>query len=151
MTETTKPASVALCRIREMLSRSISTDGEHAQIAFALNGSDDKLVIEFNVHSLGQLQSIVAELRRQAKRRDLSGGQVMRQMPKSFSVGHSDDMRGHVAIMFDENTLDEQIFMLRDQDAAKLANAIAKDVRERGGPSRSGIFMPNGGFIPVKQ
>lgn len=144
---TTPPVEIISARITKMLTRSISTDGQGAQMVFEIAGKPDKLVLEIPVSGLAPLQSLVAEMRRQADRRNLKTGMMIRQQPQSFMVGHSDEQRGFTAIMFNEKTVDEQIFMLRDADAVKLAQAIMRDVASRGGPRHQGIIMPNGKIL----
>lgn len=141
------PDQVIAARAVSMLARSISTDGAAAQIVFGLAGMPDKLVLEFPVIALASMQSLIGAMKREAERRNLKTGMVFRNEPKSYSVGHSDEQRGFTALMFNEKTVEEQIFMLRDEDAVKLAEALLKDVRSRGGPRAHGLILPNGKVI----
>lgn len=151
MTETInghQPKSVNVARIRKLMARSISTDGESAQIVFEVNEDGENLVLEMPVAAMAPLQSLLAEMRRHAARKGLGTGQVFRTTPKTYGVGHSDDMRGFTALMFDEKTVNEQILMLADADAMRLAQSIIQNVQARGGPRREGLILPNKTFIP---
>ena len=130
-------------RVKKLLSRSISMDGTYAQIVFEVDGArlETTLVLTIAVQGLAALQSLTSEMRRESERRNLKTGMGFRQTPKTYTVGHSDEHRGHIAIWLDEGTMDEQIFMFRDEDAIKVAMSIIEDIRKRGGVKPS-IIQP---------
>lgn len=151
MTSEQQAEQIPAAHITEFLSHSVSTDGSTAMLVFRI-ADGSKFAITVPTVALGRMLTLVQKTRDAAQRQNLGVGM---QRPQTFAVGHSDQMRGMVAITFDEKTADEATFILADQSGLDLAGAIERNVfmrmpmedRRRHLTRRSPIIPPRGGKL----
>lgn len=109
---------------------SISTDGTRGMLVFTIEDGS-RFAVTVDVGGIAAVQSMVADLARQARSRQLGIGNVPLRYPKEFAVGSAPEIRNHVAVRFDPDGEIEEMFMLPDTMAQALAAMIEKNVLSR--------------------
>jgi hypothetical protein len=128
------------------VATSISTDGTTALLVFtAATGGEFRLSLP--TEALSALRTMCGDLARQARLREVGAGYVAPRHPAAYSIGHSDQMRGMVAILLDPDTPDEAVYVFKDDVALNFAAAIRQDVLARTPPTERGKLM-NGIAMP---
>lgn len=125
---------------------SISTDGTTAMLEFTMPDGG-RVGLTLPIAGLAGLRTMCNDLVAAARKRDVGAGNVAPRFPNSFSVGHSDQIRGAVMMMFDQDTPQELVVAMRDQPAADFADAIRTDIAGRSGgalrrPANGRIIIP---------
>lgn len=116
--------------IAEVIGRSISEDGTTAMIT-ARTSTGETIGIAMPATNVRTFRAVASALVESVDRRGLSHGHVLLKRPQFFEVGHSDEMRGMVALQFDPRTADEQAFLLSNQNGLELAKAVRADILPR--------------------
>jgi len=111
------------------VSQSLSTDGSSAMLMF--QSENGPVAITVPVDQLRAFRAMFNDVIDKATAVHAEPGNISFKRPKGFSVGHSDQMRGFVAVTFDPNSAEESLFILADHDGLKLAEAIRNDVLGR--------------------
>lgn len=127
------PVQVRTIHVLNGTGISISTDGTTAMLQFD-TPDGDPVAITFAIAGAVNLRSMVNEVVDMARRRDIRAGNVAPKYPDTTSVGHSDQIRGHVAVMFDPDTAIAAVYMVKDAVALEVAKAITDDVLSRATP-----------------
>lgn len=125
-----EPRRVPTVRVVCGTGISISEDGTEAALEFELPDGD-KFMLALPVERIASLGSMAAALATEARKRGIAPGNVAPRYPQSFSVGHTDRIRGAVALIFEPEMPNEEVFVLRDQSALQLIEAVEKDIKGR--------------------
>lgn len=133
MTTSEQPAGVIPgVNILEAKSTRISADGKTAMVVFRIseNGGID-FAVTIPVSGLGELASMIQDLRRQSVAAGIDPGATKLRKPRSFAIGNSPTHRGHVFVTFDEQTPHEETYVIADADARNLSAMVERDVLSR--------------------
>lgn len=132
--------------VMDGVATSISTDGTTAMLVFmAADGGE--VSFSLPTASLGALRTMCIDLVRQARNFEVGPGHVAPRYPAAYSIGHSSQMRGTVALMFDPETPDEAVYILKDDAALNFAEAIRQDVISRAPPADRRSLMASASRI----
>jgi len=113
------------------VSTSVSTDKKTAMLHFRDEDGED-FALTFPVEGISAVRTMLNNL---AKHDGINRGMVLPQRPQNFAVGHSDDLRGHVCITFDQDLPLETLVLFSDEIGMKLAQSIENDVLSRMTPA----------------
>jgi hypothetical protein len=127
--------TVRAVHIDTCLSRALSTDGKSSMVVFKIDDGTD-FAFTCPVDKLPQVRTMINDLICEAVQRNIGPTNIhfrraMPNKPLNFSVGHSDELRGAVALIFEPNTEDQIAYLIADQEALMFAEAIEKDVFTR--------------------
>lgn len=133
----TPNAQVPVIHITRARRTAISEDGKTGMIEFECNapGGTALVAIAIDVGGLAGVRGIVDAVCRQARSKGLGIGATPLRYPKAFEVGHSDEVRNHVALRFDPNSEFEEMLMLPDPMGVALCDMIEKDIFGRMTPA----------------
>lgn len=141
--QTPIPHQAPCYAITSGLATSISTDGTTAMLVFAVDGGG-KVALTMPTDGLRALRTMANDAMVASGKR--AGNQTFKR-PQAFQVGHSDQVRNHVAIWFDPNTQDESVYLVADQDALRLCQSIGHDIGSRNAAlaiAKPRLILPGG-------
>jgi hypothetical protein len=132
--------------VRQGIATSVATDGSLAMLAFQTTDGGIVHVI-LPVEGIAQLRAMANDLAVTARQRQVGTGNIAPRCPKVFTVGHSDQMRGMVAIIWEPETPEEAVYMITDAMGLNLATAVRDNVLGRMTPAEraratAGLSVP---------
>jgi hypothetical protein len=115
-------------------------------VFFLQSTHGDELALRIPSAGLHGLRAMVHDAINDAEQAAQPPAMIAFKYPQSFSVGHSDQVRNHVALCFDQGAPGAVTFMLADETATNLIRQIAADMggRKRKTDLRNGIAVPAG-------
>lgn len=90
-----------------------------------------KFAVTLPVVGMKALRSLIGDVCDAAEREGLANGMVVQKFPHEVTVGHTALQRNCVAIIFNPNMRDEQVFVLPDKIGLEIADALQKDIFSR--------------------
>jgi hypothetical protein len=125
----------ARVHVTQGLATSVSTDGSTALMRFRADNGED-VEVTFPAQAIKVMATMVQDLIVAAAQRNVGMANVPLRRPRASFVGHSDQDRGTVYLMFDKDTASEVAIALRDDDALPFADAIRDNVLSRMTPQQ---------------
>lgn len=125
----------------------LSDDGSTVLLRF--DTADGQFTLTLPVEQVAHVAGVLYALRRRIEAAGAQAGMVPMNVPGSVNVGHSDQMRGKVAICFDPGTENEQLFALSDAAALMVAEMLRKDVQGRMDPADAAARRLAGSASPT--
>lgn len=130
------PDLVQAAHAVQILQWALSTDGKNAMFVFEIaEEPGKKFAVTMPTALLGPTQSAVNQARTAAVKRDLPSGHTVFMYPKTYQVGSSPDIRGHIALSLDDGMPTEAIYMIPDVNAYEIAKAMQADILGRASPA----------------
>lgn len=124
------PEPVRTVHVINGIATSVSTDGAVAMLKFMMPDGEP-FALTFPVSAAVAVRTMVNDVVTQARSQDVGAGNVAPRYPNVVSVGHTDQIRGHVAVMFDPDMATAAIYMVRDSAALDVAKTMIEDVLSR--------------------
>jgi len=106
-------------------STGFSQDGAMFAVRFR-DRDGNPFALHMDVERMRTLMHALAQGMDRNARGELPADRVSMRFPRSFSIGYSEQMRGRVAVTFDEKTVDEMIFVLPTDGALNMAAELER-------------------------
>jgi hypothetical protein len=132
--ETPPEGAIPAAHIVEGVARSISKDGTTAMMVFKI-ADGSQFAVTVPLPGLSALRTMVNDLCDAADKSKLGRGMVTMKRPHTFTIGHSDQMRGHVLMQIDPQMAEEIIFIWPDEAGLQMADLLQKDIFGRMSPA----------------
>lgn len=134
MTDTDKPTETQPhISIASIGGYGLSTDGTSAVVA--MRATDGESQREFSIimpaAMIAELLTVAKSLWELAAKAGIKKGQAAIKDPIGYAVGSHPHMPGATMIIFNQNTINEEMFRFTDEDALNFADAIRKDIGGR--------------------
>lgn len=134
--------AVPAAHVTECVARSISKDGATAMMVFKI-ADGTRFAITVPVAGLAAFRTMVNDVCDDADRAKLHRGMAQMKRPRTFEVGHTDQIRGHVVLSIDPQSASEEIFVWPDEAGLQMADMLQKDIFGRMTPADRAARMKN--------